>query len=236
MYQLMLTIGILVAFVTNAATESKRTGWRTSLGLSCLLSSTLSIGMFFFPESPSWLLKHATEGETRAALTRLYKGYPHIVDREVVALKKATAEAAKQPEGSWSEVFKPEMRRRLIIGWGTQLHQQLTGINVIMMYSVIIFGSANIPQFTGTIVVGLVNVASTFIAMKFIDKKGRKWLLLVGALVQALCFVLAAITISASGLIKPIEAWYGACFSTEFPTERNDIGSHACSRSYRFTL
>jgi hypothetical protein len=102
--------------------------------------------------------------------------------------------------------LKPK-NRRLIIGWGTQLHQQLTGINVIMMYSVIIFGSANIPQFTGTIVVGMVNVASTFIAMKFIDKKGRKYLLLVGALVQAACFVLAAVTISASGLIKTTEPW-----------------------------
>lgn len=44
----------------------------------------------------------------------------------------------------------------------------------------IIFGQAHIPEFTGTIIIGLVNVASTFLAMKFIDKLGRKWLLLVG--------------------------------------------------------
>lgn len=46
--------------------------------------------------------------------------------------------------------------------------------------AVIIFGQAHIPEFTGTIIIGLVNVASTFLAMKFIDKLGRKWLLLVG--------------------------------------------------------
>jgi hypothetical protein len=69
-------------------------------------------------------------------------------------------------------------------------------------YSVIIFGYAGIPEFSGTIAVGVVNVASTFIAMKFIDKLGRKWLLLVGALVQSLCFVIAATIISASHLIK----------------------------------
>ena len=50
----------------------------------------------------------------------------------------------------------------------------------IQRYSVIIFGQAHIPEFTGTIIIGLVNVASTFLAMKFIDKLGRKWLLLVG--------------------------------------------------------
>ena len=99
------------------------------------------------------------------------------------------------------------MWKRLLIGWGAQFHQQLTGINVIMMYSVIIFGQAHIPEFTGTIVIGFVNVASTFLAMRFIDKLGRKWLLLVGAFVQAVCFIFAGVIINATHLISTDMLW-----------------------------
>lgn len=134
LYQLMLTLGILVAFVTNAGTKNKEKGWRTSLGISCMLSSTLTIGMSFLPESPSWLLKNKGEALARKALSRLYQGYPDIVDRDIAVLKRQAAKDAKLPEGSWGDVFAGDMWKRLLIGWGAQFHQQLTGINVIMMY------------------------------------------------------------------------------------------------------
>lgn len=63
-----------------------------------------------------------------------------------VPLKAALAAEAKQPEATWAEVFSPEMRRRLLIGWGTQFNQQLTGINVIMIYSVVILSSTGKPR------------------------------------------------------------------------------------------
>lgn len=43
--QLMLTLGILIAFIVNSFTETSETGWRISLGLSCGLSALLLIGM-----------------------------------------------------------------------------------------------------------------------------------------------------------------------------------------------
>ena len=67
---------------------------------------------------------------------------------------------------------------------GTQFHQQLTGINVIMIYAVNIFASIGIPKFKGMIAIGVVNVLSTLVAMKKIDSFGRKQLLLVGAACQ----------------------------------------------------
>ena len=57
--------------MTNAGTKDKEKGWRTSVGVSTMLSSILTIGMFFLPESPSWLLKNKGEPEARASLARL---------------------------------------------------------------------------------------------------------------------------------------------------------------------
>ena len=57
--------------MTNAGTKEKEKGWRTSVGVSTMLSSILTIGMFFLPESPSWLLKNKGEPEARASLARL---------------------------------------------------------------------------------------------------------------------------------------------------------------------
>ena len=71
-----------------------------------------------------------------------YNGYPEIVKREIQVLRKQAAKDAKLGEGSWGDVFAGDMWKRLLIGWGAQFHQQLTGINVIMMYSVIIFGTS----------------------------------------------------------------------------------------------
>jgi MFS family permease len=71
LYQLMLTIGILTAFVVNTSTRGGRSGWRTSLGLSCVLSFTLMLGMSCFPETPSWLLKNKNQYDAEQALKRL---------------------------------------------------------------------------------------------------------------------------------------------------------------------
>lgn len=115
------------------------------------------------PETPRWLLKNRSEKAAKDALTRLFSAHPDIVKQELRLLQISATKESKIGEGTWSDVFTGDMRRRLLIGWGTQFHQQLTGINVIMIYAVNIFASIGIPKFKGMIAIGVVNVLSTLV-------------------------------------------------------------------------
>jgi SP family arabinose:H+ symporter-like MFS transporter len=64
---------------------------------------------------------------------------------------------------------------------------QLSGINAIMYYSTKIFQTAGVGvknAFTASVIIGLVNVIFTFVALAFVDRAGRRPLLLIGLSVQ----------------------------------------------------
>jgi sugar porter (SP) family MFS transporter len=96
------------------------------------------------------------------------------------ALREETESAA------WSEVFQSKWRRPLMIGIGLAVFQQITGINAIIYYANQIFASAGFAlssQATLTTwAIGGVNVAATVIALVFVDRWGRRTLLLGGLL------------------------------------------------------
>ena len=99
---------------------------------------------------------------------------------------------------SWGEVFDPSCRKPLMIALGLAIFQQITGINAIIYYANQIFASAGFStpeaQTTATTwAVGGVNVAATFIAIAFIDKLGRRPLLLAGLVGMGLALLTVGI-------------------------------------------
>ena len=100
------------------------------------------------------------------------------------------------PNASWSEVFARRWRRPLRIGIGLAVFQQITGINAVIYYSDRIFAAAGFatPQaqtMATTWAIGAVNVIATLIAIAFIDKLGRRPLLLAG--LAGMCASLVAV-------------------------------------------
>jgi len=133
------------------------------------------------PESPRWLMSRNRRAD---AAKETAKVQPDIdVDAQL-----ATVESAIQQDGhtaTWGEIFSRKWRQPLLIALGLAVFQQITGINAIIYYANQIFASAGfsteISRATVTLwAIGGVNVLSTFIAIAFIDKIGRRLLLLVG--------------------------------------------------------
>lgn len=84
-------------------------------------------------------------------------------------------------------LFAPRHRRALLIAIVIAIVSQLCGINAIMYYSTRIFLSAGIgisDAFWATMLVGFVNLAFTLVATAFIDRAGRRKLLLIGLAIQ----------------------------------------------------
>jgi sugar porter (SP) family MFS transporter len=181
-YQLAITVGILFAYLADdALTGSDR--WRLMFGLAVIPGVALVIGFLVMPESARWLLKMGRRDEARASLLKV--DGPEIADAELAQIEKDLVAEAREGQASWGEVMAPSLRRALWVGIGLAVLQQVTGINAIIYYANEIFAEAGFTtaeqQAKATLwAVGVVNVLATLIAVAWVDKFGRRPLLLTG--------------------------------------------------------
>ena len=179
MYQMMVTIGILVAFISDTI-FSYGGHWRMMLGIISLPALLLMISVFGLPDSPRWL---ASKGkfEKAKSILRMLNTTDAKADSELAEIH----ESLKVKQEGWS-LFKENknVRRAVYLGMLLQAMQQFTGMNVILYYAPQIFkhaGFANTEQqMIATVICGATNVLATLIAMKTVDKQGRKPVLKIG--------------------------------------------------------
>jgi len=179
-YQLAIAIGIFLSYLIDAA-FAQAGAWRIMLGVSAVPAVLLLLAMLPAVESPRWLLRMGRRDAARAAVIRVR---PWIdPDVRLKAVEASLREEAGK--ASWGEVFAPAWRRPLAVGLGLAIFQQVTGINAIIYYSDRIFAAAGfstpLAQAQATTwAIGAVNVLATLIAIAFIDRIGRRPLLLAG--------------------------------------------------------
>lgn len=180
-YQLAITIGILVAQIVDRAL-SDSANWRLMLGLAVIPGVLLALVMIPMPDTPRWLLKMGRRPKARVAAVKV-QGVDGVDSRlDDIAAELAMEEKDK---GSWSDVLSPKIRPMLKVGLGLAIFQQVTGINAVIYYSDSIFkaaGFSSVQQQTDATIlaIGCVNVLATFVAITFIDRFGRRPLLLAG--------------------------------------------------------
>ncbi|MBV6816908.1 sugar porter family MFS transporter [Rahnella sp. PD12R] len=189
LYQLMITIGILAAFLSDTA-FSQSGNWRWMLGIITFPALILFAGVLTLPESPRWLMmKNKSElAEKVLLLLRSTKSEAHI---ELEAIRQSV----QMKQRGW-HLFRANsnFRRTTCLGVLLQFMQQFTGMTVIMYYAPKIFAIAGFAstqqQMWGTVIAGLTNVLATFIAIGLVDRWGRKPILKLGFSVMAICMAL----------------------------------------------
>lgn len=174
--QLMITLGILLAYLINYAFTPIE-GWRWMVGLAAVPAILLMIGVIFMPESPRWLIKRNREQEARNIMG-LTRDQAEIEDE-----MKQMKEIENIEEGTGDLLKAKWLRPMLVVGCLLAAFQQLIGINSVIYYAPTIFteaGLGNAASILGTVGIGTVNVLMTLVAIATIDKLGRKKLLLTG--------------------------------------------------------
>ncbi|MDR3434778.1 MAG: sugar porter family MFS transporter [Rouxiella aceris] len=185
MYQLMITIGILAAYLSDTG-FSYSGSWRWMLGVITIPALLLLVGVFFLPDSPRWLAARGNDDKARRVLEKL-RDSSEQARNELNEIR----ESLKIKQSGWGLFTNNKnFRRAVYLGILLQVMQQFTGMNVIMYYAPKIFGLAGFAstseQMWGTVIVGLVNVLATFIAIGLVDRWGRKPTLKLGFLVMAI--------------------------------------------------
>lgn len=195
-YQLLVTVGILVAYLSDTAWSSSG-DWRGMFAVLAIPGAVFLAAGFFLPESPRWLLQHGRESAARETLLGLGRR-PTAAAEEIheIAAQLATAQRGWQ---LWRH--NVNVRRSVALGVLLQVMQQLTGINVVLYYAPRIFqalGYGSTAQMEFTVLLGLVNVMATVIALVFVDRWGRKPILYTGFLTMSLAMAAVAVLHGAS--------------------------------------
>lgn len=186
-YQLAIVIGIVVVYFVNYfialqgdAAWNLNMGWRWMFGSEIIPSILFIFFIFLIPESPRWLLQKGKSDEAIAVLQKINTAEDAIqVQSEI---QNSIHQANKN---QWSQLVNPNFKKALFVGVGLSVLQQLTGINAILYYAPEIFkslGSSTDVSLLETSILGIVNLIFTLLAIRWVDKMGRKPLLYIGSI------------------------------------------------------
>ena len=219
--QLNIVIGISVAFFSNylilAWSQSDSAivaylkmdiwQWRWMLGLEALPALLYLVGLRFVPESPRWLIMKNRPDEALSVLT-LVAG-PTQAKMELTAIANSLANNRSSDSLGITTLFSPTLHKVLFVGMVVAILQQITGINSVFFYAPMIFEQTGIgtdASFLQAVLVGLTNLFFTILAMLFIDKVGRRPLLLAGVSGIVVCMLMLAYGFDTARYTLPVNA------------------------------
>jgi sugar porter (SP) family MFS transporter len=185
MNQFAITFGILLAYVIDYILFGLgENSWRYMLAVPSAFGVIYLIFLITsLPESPRWLLSKNRKDEAINVMRKI--GGQDLIDGELPEMEKIILVERSESKISLKDIFKNKTGKIVLIGTLLAAFQQITGINAVIMFAPNIFqaaGSATDNSLFQSIVVGLVNFLMTIVALWFVDKKGRKVLLIWGAL------------------------------------------------------
>ena len=202
LYQLAVTAGFLLAYLANWAIDAgidpsaaadaglwsrmfNAEAWRGMLGSETLPALLFLFIIFFIPESPKWLIIKGKPSEATAVLSRILGS-----EDEINAEVEATRSSSGEDNGKWSDLLKPGILVAVLAGCAIAILGQFMGVNAVLYYGPKIFSEAGFdnPMFS-TVLVGLVNFATTVLAVFIIDKVGRKQLIYWGVSGMIICLM-----------------------------------------------
>ena len=205
LYQLAVTVGFLAAYFVNylllGYSESAQAGegwfglifvrevWRGMLGMETLPALFFFLVIMVIPESPRWLIVRGRQEKASGIYGRMYTTAEAVKQQVDDTLSTISSEVKSE----WRALLQPGIMKAVVIGVCIAILGQFMGVNAVLYYGPSIFKDAGIgdPLFC-QVLVGVVNTATTVLAMFIIDRVGRKKLIYYGVSGMIACLVLIA--------------------------------------------
>jgi len=187
--QLTIVIGISLAYYSNYfLLQVGENAWRWMFAAEALPALFFFFALFIVPESPRWLVARNRENDAKQVLTKV--AGTDFANFELSEIKASLV--GNEKRGTLKQLFNKKYSFILFLGIFLAVFQQWSGINVIFFYAPDIFAKANLgvdAALFQTTLIGLMNIVFTILAMRVIDKIGRKLLMLIGAAGMAICYI-----------------------------------------------
>ncbi|KAF4563676.1 hypothetical protein EYR36_002914 [Pleurotus pulmonarius] len=199
LWQWSIAWGMLIQyFITFGCSYiSGAASFRIPWGLQTIPAIILSLGMTLFPESPRWLFDQGREKEALEILTDLYGGGDTSNESVVLAYKEITQQVYfERGEGAKSYtdlLIEPGIFRRVVLGAFLQMWSQLSGMSIMMYHIVYVFQGAGLTGPRGDHAADAVPYVLNPLqvsAIYYIDRWGRRPMLLIGTCLMGSCLLL----------------------------------------------
>ncbi len=180
MFQFNVVFGIVVAYISNYFIAGiGPNSWRLMLGVEAIPAIVFMLLVLKIPRSPRWLiLKRNLVDEARAVL--------ELINPDNVEETIKNIEQSKHGTNKDQHLFKSRIYRLpIVLAVLIAFFNQVSGINAIIYYAPRIFemtGLGESSALLSTAGIGIVNFIFTLLAMRFIDKFGRRTLMLIGSI------------------------------------------------------
>lgn len=209
--EVFINIGILLGYIFNYALSGlpPHINWRLMLGFAAIPAIGIALGVMSMPESPRWLVMKGkiaeakkvlmktsdNEEEANARLEEITKAASMVVESptdEVGSGTENTNSKNWSGQGVWKEILRPTrpIRRILIAAIGINFFMQASGNDAVVYYTPEVFKSAGIrnrKSLVGvTIIMGVAKTSFVLVSALFLDKYGRRPLLLLGTIGMAI--------------------------------------------------
>ncbi|KAK8646329.1 hypothetical protein V6N13_120121 [Hibiscus sabdariffa] len=229
---LLIAVGQFLAYVINLAFTRTPGTWRWMLGAAGLPALVQFLLMLTLPESPRWLYR---QNKVEEAQTILKKIYPANEVYEVINTLRISVEAAKAEEHVIGDTMMQKLKgafrnvvvqRGLYAGVTVQVAQQFSGINTVMYYSPMIVQFAGFASNKTAMALLLVtsglNALGSVVSMFFIDRAGRRKMMLI----SMVCIIVCLVGLS-------VVFWHAAILAPKInPSESTNFAANATCPSY----
>ncbi|PSR81545.1 general substrate transporter [Coniella lustricola] len=200
--------GILIMYLISYGCSVSVAGpaaFRIAWGVQGIPGLVLGGAMFFFPESPRWLASHDRWDECLHVLAHLH-GHGNREDPTVLLeleeVKEAVRIEAESKDLGYAGLLGPKLWYRTMCGVSVQVWQQLLGGNVMLYYIVYIFemaGERGNAGLTSAIIQYVIFLVTTGFILPFVDRCGRRPLLIYGAVACCLLHFISGALMASYG-------------------------------------
>lgn len=201
-WQMFYSVGSFIAYWVNYGCQehAERLGnwdWRMVVIFQLLVPTLIIVQLWFIPETPRWYIQHGDKVDNARASLRRVRDTDESVEDEILAIREAIEFEREAISSGYSALWRDRsVRKRLLLALVLNAGQQITGQGSLNSYSTLVYQKV---FGKGSSQIALINALNATFGILFtlnaawtVDRFGRKFLLIVGALGMSACMIIVA--------------------------------------------